>query len=398
MRLILTCLLLAAVATAGEEFVYKFETGMELVFNSIGLAKGTVNGEINARSRVWVVRSNSDGSHRLVMRTETTGIRPDRVTWTWCNMTSLGIYEPNATTLPGAQPSDLLPPLPAPGRPALTIGERQFHFTTTGRDTVTITIDSAANRLHGIRRSMKMRVRDKLPALIEVLNNGPDMQVASTVRSQERIRHSGDWGRAFGREAQLYFEAVERYDRTLDKDVLEKTRAKLQLEPLKGAFDDLLKKHADRVSFHKEQQARQAQFLNKPSADWETTDFTGRKYSLKEYRGKIVVLDFWYLKGGNSIQAMPQIKDIAAHYKDKPVAVIGMNVDRQEANAIRVIKGMSLQYLNLRAGALTAHYGVQGYPTVVVIDKQGIVRKFHVGFSPTLRKDLIREIDTLLAD
>jgi thioredoxin-related protein len=47
---------------------------------------------------------------------------------------------------------------------------------------------------------------------------------------------------------------------------------------------------------------------------------------------------------------------------------------------------------------LPEKYGVQGFPTFLVIDQQGIVRARHVGYSPTLREEMGRAIENLLQE
>jgi len=78
------------------------------------------------------------------------------------------------------------------------------------------------------------------------------------------------------------------------------------------------------------------------------------------------------------------------------VAVLGTNTDRNEADAKFVVDAMGLKYATLRAEGIPEKYGVQGFPTLILIDSEGKVRDVHVGYSPTLRADLTREIEGLL--
>ena len=111
----------------------------------------------------------------------------------------------------------------------------------------------------------------------------------------------------------------------------------------------------------------------------------------------LAVLDFWDRGCGWCIRAMPQIKEVVEHYQGKPVAVLGMNTDREEKAARFVVDKLKLNYATLKAEGLPTKYGVQGFPTLVIIDQKGIVRGFHVGYSPALREELIKKIDALLA-
>jgi hypothetical protein len=58
---------------------------------------------------------------------------------------------------------------------------------------------------------------------------------------------------------------------------------------------------------------------------------------------------------------------------------------------------LKLNYPTLRAEGLPEKYGVQGFPTLIIIDQKGVVRGRHVGYSPTLSEEVIKTIDGLLA-
>jgi thiol-disulfide isomerase/thioredoxin len=112
--------------------------------------------------------------------------------------------------------------------------------------------------------------------------------------------------------------------------------------------------------------------------------------------GKVVVMDFWYRGCGWCMYAMPQIKQLAADYKDKNVIVLGMNTDREIADAKLVVSEFDLTYPQIRAEQIPQLFGVQGFPTTIVIDQKGIVRGIHVGYSPTLHNDVAKQIDELI--
>jgi thiol-disulfide isomerase/thioredoxin len=174
-------------------------------------------------------------------------------------------------------------------------------------------------------------------------------------------------------------------------------RNKVKLPMIVAHFDEQLKEFGESSKYYAEEKKREEDVLNKPAADWNTTDIDGKKHSLAGYRGKVLVLDFWYRGCGWCIKAMPQIKEVADHYKNKPVAVLGMNTDREEKDARFVVDKLSLNYTTLKAQGLPEKYGVQGFPTLIIIDQKGVVRGRHVGYSPTLRGELVKQIDGLLA-
>jgi thiol-disulfide isomerase/thioredoxin len=137
--------------------------------------------------------------------------------------------------------------------------------------------------------------------------------------------------------------------------------------------------------------------LNKPAADWDTTDLDGHKHALADYRGQVVALDFWYRGCGWCMRAMPQIKALADQFHGRPVAILGMNTDREDKDARYVIDKLQLNYPVLHARGIPEKYGVQGFPTFIIIDQKGVVRARHVGYSQDLREEMSKTIDSLLA-
>ena len=83
------------------------------------------------------------------------------------------------------------------------------------------------------------------------------------------------------------------------------------------------------------------------------------------------MLDFWYRGCGWCIRAMPQMKEVVAHYQAQPVEVFGMNTDDDEADARFVVDKLALNYPTLKADGLPEKYGVRGFPTLVIIDQSG---------------------------
>jgi len=184
---------------------------------------------------------------------------------------------------------------------------------------------------------------------------------------------------------------------TATEKTLRDGRDKVKLPIVVAQFDAQLEQFKSSASYYAEEKKREDEVLNKAAADWSTEDIDGKRHSLAGYRGKVLVLDFWYRGCGWCIKAMPQIKEVAEHYQGKPVVVLGMNTDRDEKDARFVVDKLKLNYATLKAEGLPQKYGVQGFPTVIVIDQKGVVRGRHVGYSPTLREELIKQIDGLLA-
>lgn len=226
-------------------------------------------------------------------------------------------------------------------------------------------------------------------------------------------KKSPDWISQFARESQLFFKAraelqalyassknetnSEEATATAEK-VLTDTRQQVKLPIIETQFADALARLKDSAKYLAEEKLQEEQVLNKPAAEWLLDDLDGQKHALKDYQGKIVILDFWYRGCGWCIRAMPQIKELAGDFQNKPVVVLGMNTDRQINDARFVADKLNLNYLTLRAEGIPPLYHVQGFPTLILIDQKGIVRGRHVGYSPTLREEIGKKVSALLAN
>jgi thiol-disulfide isomerase/thioredoxin len=137
------------------------------------------------------------------------------------------------------------------------------------------------------------------------------------------------------------------------------------------------------------------QMEGKPAPPFTLPTLDGQKISLADLRGKVVVLDFWFRACGPCMVAMPEIQQLADDFKGRPVVFLGMNIDENPADARLVVDTMRLSYPTLRISQETASelYKVQGYPTVMLIDPQGVIRRIPM----TVNHDALKkEIESMI--
>ncbi len=126
----------------------------------------------------------------------------------------------------------------------------------------------------------------------------------------------------------------------------------------------------------------------------------GTEFSLASYREKnVVMIDFWATWCGPCVEEMPVLAEVADEYSDQGVVFCALNQDEDIETIQKFLdeKELDIMVGLDSAGAMGAAYGVQGIPTLVLIDKSGIVQSVHVGYRPDIKDVLQRELDTLLA-
>jgi peroxiredoxin len=138
--------------------------------------------------------------------------------------------------------------------------------------------------------------------------------------------------------------------------------------------------------------------LGKPAPDWTLADLDGKEYRLKQFLGRVVVLDFWYRACPWCIRAMPALDALAREFRGKGVVVLGMNTDESLGDARFVVDRLHLSYPSLRCGDLAKKYGVTGFPTLFVIDRRGRISDIRVGFEPDMAERLRRSIRRALGE
>ena len=113
---------------------------------------------------------------------------------------------------------------------------------------------------------------------------------------------------------------------------------------------------------------------------------------LKDYRGKVVLLDFWTTTCGPCIGEMPNMKKVYDAYKDVGFDVIGVNLDTNEADLHEFLKVCNLPWRQIFGGQdspLKKLYRVRGVPSPWLMDKEGKVISYQA--RGTALKKLVAE-------
>ncbi|MCX6240765.1 MAG: redoxin domain-containing protein [Bacteroidetes bacterium] len=132
--------------------------------------------------------------------------------------------------------------------------------------------------------------------------------------------------------------------------------------------------------------------------DWKLVSLKGDTVSLKQLRGKVVLLDFFYKSCYPCRLAIPHLQEIHKKYGAQDVVVVGIDaVDKKtdELKAMLDKEGVSYTVL-LAEKDLAKKYQITGYPTVYILDRGGKVFYASSGFGESLAKIFEQEINSAL--
>ena len=101
-------------------------------------------------------------------------------------------------------------------------------------------------------------------------------------------------------------------------------------------------------------------------------DIDNKIISLYDFRGKYIAIDFWGTWCGYCIKELPKLKEYYSKYKDK-IEFISINCRDDKNSWLKAIAKYDMNWINLFASSdeITDLYGVTGYPTKLLIDKDG---------------------------
>ncbi len=131
--------------------------------------------------------------------------------------------------------------------------------------------------------------------------------------------------------------------------------------------------------------------------DFSLRDSDGRTVHLSDYKGKVVVLDFWATWCGPCKVEIPWFTEFERSKKDQGFAVLGVAMDEDGWSAVKpFLKDLNVNYRVVLGDDKTTELygGIEALPTTYLIDREGRIAATHIGLTP--RKEFENAIDQLL--
>jgi len=155
--------------------------------------------------------------------------------------------------------------------------------------------------------------------------------------------------------------------------------------------------HAEIEAMMAERALVMKEMLHKPAPAFTATDLNGKEYKLSELKGKVVVLNFWFIGCKPCVMKMPHLNDLVKRYKDEDVVFLAFSLD-DESSLRKFLTKKTFDYNIIPDAANVAQqtYKINSFPTSLVIDKNGIVQDYLIGYSTDVEQQLAAFIDKSL--
>ncbi len=138
--------------------------------------------------------------------------------------------------------------------------------------------------------------------------------------------------------------------------------------------------------------------IGKPAKDFTVETISGKKYTLSEQKGKVVLVQFWASWCPGCRAEMPNVKKCYEEFKDKGFDVIGISLDYEKDDMMKYLEGEGVNWNISLSGKgwdddTVKLYGVNSIPSLWLVDRKGVLRYFELR-----GEDLRKAISELLLE
>ncbi len=140
--------------------------------------------------------------------------------------------------------------------------------------------------------------------------------------------------------------------------------------------------------------------IGKDAPDFVLKGLDGRNLRLSEFRGQVVLLDFWARWAGDTRVEMPVLDRINTTYQRAGLVVLGVSIDQDQERAAEFAAAMRVTYpILFDTGNTTGRdYAIQRIPLTILIDRSGVVRFARTGFKKGDERVFVDQIRELLRE
>ena len=143
-----------------------------------------------------------------------------------------------------------------------------------------------------------------------------------------------------------------------------------------------------------------ADMTGKQAPDFALKSSTGENLRLSEYRGEVVMVNFWATWCGPCRQEMPLLEELFSRYERVGFTLLGVNIDDDPRRAMQMAKelGVTFPVVFDDRKEVSRLYDVNAMPVTVLVDKEGRVRHVHHGYKPGYEEKYLSQVRSLLRE
>jgi len=140
--------------------------------------------------------------------------------------------------------------------------------------------------------------------------------------------------------------------------------------------------------------------VEQAAPDFTLKSLEGTNLRLDEYKGQVVLINFWASWCGPCRQELPLLDRINERYRDAGFAVLGVNVEGTMGPASDMAKkaGVNFPVLVDENQRVSEMYDLEAMPTSVVVDRDGVVKYVHRGYKPGDEAKYVEVVKKLIAE
>jgi len=126
----------------------------------------------------------------------------------------------------------------------------------------------------------------------------------------------------------------------------------------------------------------------------------GKNLKLSEFRGQVVMINFWASWCAPCRQEMPLLEELYKKYKSLGFTLLGVNVEQDSSKASTLLRSIKVSFPILfdNKNTVSKMYKVLAMPTTIIIDRDGNMRYLHKGYKPGYEQEYQQQIRALIRE